>query len=208
MNSPVDAKHRNGGRALPERLVQLYAGLTLYGAATALRLRANLGLDPWGAFHQGVSKATRIDFGIAVIAVGAVVLLLWIPLRQKPGLGTISNIVVIGLAADGALALVPDVHWWPARWICLLAGTALTGIAGAAYMGAGLGTGPRDGLMMGIVARTGWPVRRVRGGMELTVLAAGWLLGGAVGIGTIVHALLIGPFLDVSMRRLSSERPE
>jgi len=191
-------------RTFGGRLVQLYSGLALYGFATALRVRANLGLDPWGAFHQGVSETIGIKFGTAIILVGAVILLLWIPLRQKPGLGTVSNIIVIGLATDVALMVVPDAHSWLLQLLCLVAGTALTGFAGAAYMGAGLGTGPRDGLMMGIVARTNWPVQRVRAGIELTVLAAGWLLGGAVGWGTIIHAVLIGPVLDRSMQLLAA----
>jgi uncharacterized membrane protein YczE len=184
--------------------VQLQAGLALYGIATAVRVRANLGLDPWGAFHQGVSRVTGLSFGATIILVGAVILLLWIPFRQKPGIGTISNIVVIGLAADAALVVLPEAHGFPAELSCTTLGTALTGIAGAIYMGAGLGTGPRDGLMMGIAGRTGWPIRRVRGAMELTVLAAGWMLGAAVGVGTVVHALLIGWCLERAMRVLAT----
>lgn len=187
-------------RSLIGRLIQLYAGLSLYGAATALRVRANLGLDPWGAFHQGISEVTGLTFGTTIIVVGAVILLSWIPLRQKPGLGTISNIVVIGIAADAALVILPVARSWPVQYGLTLLGTLLTGIAGALYMAAGFGTGPRDGLMVGIVRCTRWPLKRVRGGMELTVLTLGWLLGATIGIGTVIHALLIGLCLDRSIR--------
>ena len=183
--------------------MQLQAGLTLYGVATAVRVRANLGLDPWGALHQGIARVTGLSFGTTIILVGALILLLWVPLRQKPGIGTISNIVVIGLASDVALAVLPQAHNFPFELLCTTAGTVLTGIAGAVYMGAGLGTGPRDGLMMGLAALSGWPIRRVRGAMELTVLAVGWLLGATVGLGTIIHALLIGWCLERSMRMLA-----
>ena len=187
-------------RSLAGRLVQLYAGLSLYGAATALRLRADLGLDPWGAFHQGVSQVTGLSFGTTIILVGAIILLTWIPLRQKPGLGTISNIVVIGLASDAALFVLPEVRWWPMQYGLTILGTLLTGVAGALYMAAGFGTGPRDGLMIGIVRCTRWPLKRVRGGIELTVLILGWLLGATIGVGTLIHALLIGPCLERSIR--------
>jgi len=187
-------------RPLVSRLAQLYVGLSLYGAATALRVRADLGLDPWGAFHQGISQVSGLTFGTTIIVVGAAILLTWIPLRQRPGLGTISNVVVIGLAADAVLAVLPDAHSWPLQYGFTILGTLLTGVAGALYMAAGFGTGPRDGLMVGIVRRTHWPLKRVRGGMELTVLVLGWLLGATIGIGTVIHALLIGPCLDRSIR--------
>jgi uncharacterized membrane protein YczE len=187
-------------RSLVGRLAQLYFGLSLYGAATALRVRADLGLDPWGAFHQGISQVAGLTFGTTIIVVGAVILLSWIPLRQKPGLGTVSNIVVIGLAADASLSVLPETHFWPMQYVFTFMGTLLTGVAGALYMAAGFGTGPRDGLMVGIVRRTRWPLKRVRGGIELTVLLLGWLLGAVIGIGTLIHALLIGPCLDRSIR--------
>lgn len=202
------ASHRNdrcrpGERSFAARFLQLQAGLSLYGVASALRLRANLGLDPWGAFHQGVSNVTGLSFGTTIILVGAVILLLWIPLRQKPGIGTISNILVIGLAADAALALLPEAHGFPMEVVWTTVGTVLTGVAGAIYMGADFGAGPRDGLMMGIAAQTGWRVGRVRGTMELFVFAIGWSLGAAVGPGTIIHVLLIGWCLETSMHVLS-----
>jgi uncharacterized membrane protein YczE len=193
-------------RSFAGRFMQLQAGLSLYGVASALRVRANLGLDPWGAFHQGVSRVTGLSFGTTIILVGAIILLLWIPLRQKPGIGTISNILVIGLAADAALALLPEAHGFPMELLWTTLGTALTGVAGAIYISADFGTGPRDGLMMGIAARTGWGVGRVRGAMELSVFAIGWSLGAAVGAGTIIHVLLIGWCLETSMGVLARHK--
>jgi uncharacterized membrane protein YczE len=184
---------------MTRRLAQLFAGLLLYGLSMAMMIRAGLGLDPWDVFHQGVGDRTPLSFGTVVIVTGAVVLLLWIPLRQKPGIGTISNIVVIGLAADLGLWLIPDLHTMPARAAMLAAGIFLNGVAGGAYIGAGLGPGPRDGLMTGIVARTGWSIRRVRTAIELTVLAVGWGLGGTVGVGTILYAVTIGPIVHVML---------
>lgn len=181
------------------RLSQLYVGLALYGASMAMMVRANLGLDPWDVFHQGLGERTPLSFGTVVILTGAVVLLLWIPLRQRPGIGTLSNILVIGLAADLGLWMLPQPETLPARLALLGAGIFLNGVAGGAYIGAGLGPGPRDGLMTGIVARTGWSIRVVRTSIELTVLALGWLLGGTVGIGTLLYAVTIGPILQVML---------
>lgn len=181
---------------MTRRLIQLFAGLYLYGAAMALLLRATLGLDPWDVFHQGVAAHIGLSFGMVVNVVGALVLLLWIPLRQKPGIGTIANILVIGTAVDLTLPLLPVVEDLGVRAGLLIAGIGLNGIAGAMYIGAGLGPGPRDGLMTGIARRTGGSLRLVRTGIELSVLALGWLLGGTVGIGTIVYALAIGPLVQ------------
>lgn len=179
------------------RLTQLYAGLLLYGFSMALMLRANLGLDPWDVFHQGLAERTGWSFGTVVIVVGAAVLLLWIPLRQKPGIGTISNIFVIGLAVDASLFLLAVPEGYPARLSMLIAGILLNGITGGAYIGAGLGPGPRDGLMTGFVRRTGLSIRLVRTTIEVTVLAVGWLLGGTVGLGTVLYALSIGWLVQV-----------
>ena len=184
---------------MTRRLLQLYLGLLLYGLSMAMMVRAGLGLDPWDVFHQGVGDRTPLSFGTVVIVTGAVVLLLWVPLRQRPGIGTISNIVVIGLAADLGLWLIPEPASMPIRIGLLGAGIFLNGVAGGAYIGAGLGPGPRDGLMTGIVARTGWSIRVVRTGIELTVLAVGWALGGTVGIGTILYAVTIGPVVHVML---------
>ncbi len=184
-------------RGLPRRLIQLYAGLLLYGFSMALMLEASLGLDPWDVFHQGIAERTGWSFGTVVIVVGAVVLLAWIPLRQWPGLGTVSNVILIGLSVDWSLALLPTPDALPVRVLFLASGILLIGAASAAYIGAGFGPGPRDGLMTGLVARTGRSVRLVRTVLEVSVLAIGWLLGGSVGIGTVAFALLIGPIIHV-----------
>ena len=188
---------------LLRRLLQLYAGLVLYGASLALMIRADLGLDPWDVFHQGVQQRVGSSFGTVVIVTGAVVLLLWVPLRQRPGLGTVSNVVVIGLAVDAALAVLPPPGWLPARVAMLVAGIALNAVACAAYVGAGFGPGPRDGLMTGLVRRTGGSVRAVRTGIEATVLVIGWLLGGTVGLGRLAYALTIGPLVHLLLPRFT-----
>jgi uncharacterized membrane protein YczE len=174
------------------RMVQLQLGLILYGLSDGMILMSGLGANPWDVFHQGLARHVGIQVGTMVILVGAAVMLLWIPLRQKPGFGTISNVVVIGLAMDGAMAWVPTPHAGWLRWGEMLGGVVLNGVATGAYIGAGMGPGPRDGLMTGYAAR-GHSIRLVRTAMELTVLASGWLLGGTVGIGTAAYALLIGP---------------
>ncbi|MFG1713105.1 YitT family protein [Micromonospora sp. NPDC049203] len=175
------------------RLAQLYAGLVLYGLSMALMIRSELGLDPWDVFHQGLARQTGLSFGTVTIAVGALVLVLWIPLRQRPGLGTVSNVVVIGLVVDAALAVLPAGDGLPARVALLVAGIVANGAATGLYLGTGLGPGPRDGLMTGFVARhPRFSVRLVRTVIEVTVLALGWLLGGTVGLGTVAYALTIG----------------
>ncbi|MGW5558613.1 membrane protein YczE [Micromonospora sp. NPDC003944] len=176
------------------RLVQLYLGLALYGVSMALMIRSQLGLDPWDVFHQGLAKLTGLSFGTVTIGVGALVLLLWIPLRQRPGLGTVSNVVVIGLVVDATLALLPPGGPLSVRIAMLVTGIVANGAATALYLGARLGPGPRDGLMTGYVARRpGRSIRLVRTVIEVTVLALGALLGGTVGVGTVAYALAIGP---------------
>jgi uncharacterized membrane protein YczE len=183
---------------LARRLGQLFLGLLLYGTSMALMIEAELGLDPWDVLHQGLSTVTGLSFGWVVIGVGAVVLLLWIPLRQRPGLGTVSNVIVLGLAVDAAVALLPTPAPMPARIAFLIGGVVLNGVATGMYIGARFGPGPRDGLMTGYVARRpGRSIRRVRTVIELTVLAAGWLLGGTVGVGTVLYAVGIGPLAHV-----------
>jgi uncharacterized membrane protein YczE len=174
------------------RLTQLYAGLILYGVSDSMLLLAALGLDPWDVFHQGLSRRFGLGVGTWAIIVGLCVLLLWIPLRQRPGFGTISNVIVVGLTIDLVMALSPVPHALWLRITLLIAGVVLNGVATGAYIGAGLGPGPRDGLMTGLAAR-GHSIRIVRTGIELSVLGTGWLLGGTVGIGTVVYALGIGP---------------
>ncbi|MGC5018071.1 YczE/YyaS/YitT family protein [Micromonospora sp. DT47] len=180
------------------RLTQLYVGLVLYGVSMALMIRSGLGLNPWDVFHQGLSRQTDISVGTASIVVGAVVLLLWIPLRQRPGLGTVSNVVVIGLSVDATVALLPDDLPLPARICLLVTGIVANGVATGLYLGADLGPGPRDGLMTGLVARhPGRSVRLVRTIIEVVVLALGCLLGGTAGIGTVAYALAIGPLAQL-----------
>jgi uncharacterized membrane protein YczE len=196
-----------GGRRLPRRLVQLYAGLVLYGVSMALQIRAGLGLDPWDVFHQGVAEHSGLSFGTVVVITGAVVLLAWIPLRQRPGIGTVSNVVVIGVAVDASLALLPEAGTTSVALAMLLAGVGLNGVASGAYIGAGLGPGPRDGLMTGLVRRTGGSIRVVRTSIEVTVLAVGAALGGTVGIGTVLYALSIGPLVQLLLPRMTVAQP-
>jgi uncharacterized membrane protein YczE len=188
---------------MTQRLAQLYAGLVLYGASMALMIRAGLGLDPWDVLHQGLAERVPLSFGEVTIVVGALVLLAWIPLRQWPGFGTVSNVVVIGLAVDATLVALPAPDAMAMRVGFMLAGVGLNGVASAAYIGARLGPGPRDGLMTGLVRRTGRSVRLVRTSIEVTILVAGWLLGGTVGVGTVVYALAIGPLVHVLLPPLT-----
>ncbi|MEZ2602119.1 membrane protein YczE [Kluyvera intermedia] len=200
------------------RLIQLYFGLMLYGVSTAVYVRANLGADPWNVFHLGVAGLTSVNLGVVMILTGAAVLLLWIPLRQRPGLGTISNVIVLGLAADATLALMPPLESLWLRGLMLGLAVILNALATGMYIGAGFGAGPRDGLMTGIHARTGWSVRWIRMAIELSVLVIGTLLGGTFGIGTVIYALAIGPLIQICLpwfqlprvaqrRPLKAERP-
>ncbi|MDG4796593.1 hypothetical protein [Micromonospora sp. WMMD1082] len=180
------------------RLTQLFVGLFLYGFSMALMIRSGLGLNPWDVFHQGLSRLTGLSMGTVVIGVGALVLLAWIPLRQRPGIGTVANVVVIGLAVDATLALLPPGGPLPLRIALLTCGIVGNGAATALYLGARLGPGPRDGLMTGLVARRpGRSLRLVRTVIELGVLATGALLGGTVGVGTVAYALTIGPLAQL-----------
>ena len=192
---------------MARRLVQLYAGLALYGLGVALQVESTLGNDPWDVFHQGLSRRFGLSIGAWIIIAGAVVMLAWIPLRQRPGVGTISNALTVGLFADLFLWLLPTPEHMAVRWAFLVAAIAAGGFATGCYIGAGLGPGPRDGLMTGLAAR-GYSVRLVRTGIELTVLAAGWALGGTVGIGTILYAVAIGPLAHVFVPMLEIGEPE
>ncbi|EOU9535379.1 YczE/YyaS/YitT family protein [Cronobacter dublinensis] len=181
------------------RLLQLYVGLALYGVSTAMFVRSNLGTDPWNVFHLGLARLLSLNIGVVIIGVGVLVLLLWVPLRQKPGLGTISNVIMIGLAADAALAVLPAPSSLAVRSALLVAAVVVNALATGMYIGAGFGAGPRDGLMTGINARTGWSVRSVRTAIEVSVLLAGWAMGGTLGIGTVVYALTIGPLIQLCL---------
>ncbi|MDG4765367.1 hypothetical protein O7632_14870 [Solwaraspora sp. WMMD406] len=186
------------GRRLGRRIGQLYLGLVLYGVSMAMMIESDLGLNPWDVFHEGLTERVGLSFGVVTMIVGAAVLLLWLPLRQRPGLGTVSNVVVIGLAVDAALAWLSTPPTLAARIALLVGGVVLNGLATGMYIGARMGPGPRDGLMTGWVARhPRTSVRLVRTVIELTVLGSGWLLGGSVGLGTLFYALSIGPLVQV-----------
>jgi uncharacterized membrane protein YczE len=189
------------------RLVQLYAGLVLYGVSMALLVRSSLGVMPWDVLHQGLARQLGWSLGVVTIVVGALVLLAWIPLRERPGLGTVSNVVVIGLALDAALAVLPEPSSLPVRVALVPAGILLNAVATAAYIGVHLGPGPRDGLMTGLVRRTGRSVRLVRTSIEVTVVALGWLLGGTLGVATVLYALAIGPLVHALLPRLAVRLP-
>lgn len=174
------------------RLIRLYGGLAVYGAGIGFQVESGLGNDPWNAFHQGLSLHTGLSIGTIIIAVGAVVMLLWIPLRQRPGIGTLSNVILLGLFADAAIWLLPSPGHVAVQAVYLALGVISIGLATVLYVGAGFGPGPRDGIMTGLV-RLGLSVRMANWVIQLTVLAIGWLLGGTVGVGTLVFAFAIGP---------------
>ncbi|MET7297723.1 hypothetical protein [Embleya sp. NPDC005575] len=169
----------------------------------ALMIRADLGLDPWDVFHQGLAERTGWSFGVVTIVVGAAVLLLWWPMRQRPGLGTVSNVFVIGVAVDASLRWLPAPDASGRQLAFLVFGVVLNAVAGGAYIGARLGPGPRDGLMTGLVRITGRSVRLIRTGIEVTVLVVGFALGGSLGLGTVLYALTIGPLLQVFLPLLT-----
>ncbi len=204
----VDLRPLPVTHAPARRLPQLIGGLALHGTSMAMQIRAGLGLNPWDVLHEGLALRTPLSFGLITAVTGAVVLLLWIPLRQRPGIGTVANVVVIAVAVDAALALLPPVEGLVPRIALLLGGVLLNGVATAAYVGARLGPGPRDGLMTGLAARTGRSVRLVRTGLEVVVLATGWLLGGTVGVGTVLYALAIGPLTQAFLPFLAVRTPE
>jgi uncharacterized membrane protein YczE len=204
-HSPLD-QLRSG--KLGRRLPQLVFGLMLYGWSMALMIEAGLGLDPWDVFHEGLTLYVPLTFGQVTILVGAAVLLLWIPLRQWPGVGTILNVILIGLAVDQGLWLLAQPDSLTLRIAMLIAGVVLNGLAGALYIGAHLGPGPRDGLFLGLVRRTGYSVRLMRTSVEVAVLGLGWLLGGTVGVGTVLYALAIGPLVQAFLPFVQVQVPE
>ena len=193
---------------LVRSIVQLLVGLFFYGFAIGMMVRAGLGVSPWDVFAQGLVNLTGVSFGWMTNIVGALVLLLWIPIRQKPGIGTLVNVLLIGPSAEVGLAVVPQQTDLAAQILVFAGGLALLAVATGLYIGARFGPGPRDGLMTGLHQRTGLPIWLVRGAIELTVLGIGWVLGGTVGLGTVAFALLIGPMVNVTLPLLRvPERP-
>lgn len=182
---------------MTRRITQLLIGLAMYGISLAMFIRAGLGLDPWDVFHQGVAGKIGWSIGTVVVVVSFLVLLLWIPLRQMPGFGTLANAVLVGVFADIGLAVIPVFSHLGGQIATLAGAVVLNGIASACYIGARLGPGARDGLMTGLARRTGWSVRLSRTLIEVVVLGVGWLLGGSVGVGTVVYALAIGPIVQL-----------
>lgn len=181
----------------------LLFGLVLFGFGLALMVIADLGLAPWDVLHQGISDRTGIPIGTVVIIVGVLLLVAWIPLKEKIGIGTIANAIVIGVVLDLSLLVLPErLTAWPQQWAALLVGVVLVGIGSGYYIGAGLGPGPRDGLMTGL-ARMGYPIFAVRAAIELSALVVGWILGGTVGVGTVIFALAMGPLVHFFMEKLS-----
>jgi uncharacterized membrane protein YczE len=189
-------------RLLPATLrgTALLVGLSGYGFSMAMMVRAGLGLDPWDVFHQGLTIHTPMTIGIASAVVGVAVLLAWIPMRNRPGVGTIANVIVIAITVDAGMLVLPTPTSLEVRTAMMLGAVVLNGFSTVLYVGAGLGPGPRDGLMTGLVVRTGLSVRLVRTSIEATVLLVGWLLGGTVGIGTVVYAFGIGPLVQGFVR--------
>ncbi len=186
----------------PQRAGLLLLGLAGYGFSMALMVQASLGLDPWDVFHQGVSRLTGMTIGTASAVVGVAVLLAWIPLRNRPGIGTLANVIVIAVTVDIGVAVLPAPQELALRVPMMLGAVLLNAVSTVLYIGAGLGPGPRDGLMTGLVARTGRSVRLIRTLIEATVLTAGWLLGGTVGVGTVIYAFGIGPLVQLILRHL------
>lgn len=195
-------------RRLFARLVQLYLGLSLYGVSAAMQVQAGLGLDPWDVLHQGLAGRVHLAIGTVSIIVGAIVLLGWLPIRQRPGLGTISNVFVVGLSLNATLRVLPVQHVLAARLALLVAAIVLCGLATGMYISVGFGPGPRDGLMTGWSARTGLSIRLTRTLIEVTVLVTGWLLGGTVGVGTVLYALAIGPLTQLFLPLFVVREPE
>ena len=191
---------------MSRRVIQLFVGLVLYGVGCAMTVEAGLGVDPWTVLAEGLSIHTGIGIGWIANILGFFVLLLWIPLRQKPGVGTIANILFVGTSMQVALWVFPPISGVVAQFAVLLGGIVTVAIASGLYIGAHFGPGPRDGLMTGMHKRLGWPIWTCRALVELTVLGIGWLLGGTVGIGTVLFAFLIGPLVHIALPLLDTRR--
>src|SRR6476619_7356569 len=195
----------------PRRFVQLIVGLLFYGFTMGMMVRAVLGLDPWDVFHQGltalIDRWIPLSYGTVITIVSVFVMLAWIPLRQRPGIGTVANAAIIGFTTDATLRVLPEFSNLTVRIVVLALAIVGNALAGALYIGAGLGPGPRDGLMTGLVARGIGSIRLVRTTIELRVLGIGWVLGGVVGVGTVVYALAIGPLLHVLLPKVQVGAP-
>lgn len=187
------------GRAVWPRLPGLLGGLVLFGIAIALMARAGLGLSPWEVLHQGISVRTGIPMGTVSILLGVPILVLWIPLRAAPGIGTLLNVVLVGTTTNLALAAIAPAESWPVAGVMLASGILMLAVGSGMYLAADLGPGPRDGLFTALHHRTGWRIAYVRSAIELSVLGAGWLLGGTVGIGTLIFAVTIGRLVEWSL---------
>lgn len=188
------------GSHLTRRLAQLYVGLALYGASGGVMVRAEFGLGPWDVLHQGIAERSGLSIGVVAVILGAAVLLLWLPMRQRPGLGTVSNVFLVGLSMDGTLWLMPEPRAMAVRIPLMLFAVTLNGVATGLYISGRFGAGPRDGLMTGLHRLTGRSIRLVRTSIEIAVLATGFVLGGSVGAGTVVYALAIGPLSQIFLR--------
>jgi len=189
----------NPALTMTRRIAQLLVGLFFYGIAIALMVHAGIGVAPWDVLTQGIAHQTGLPFGILTNIIGIGVLLLWIPIKQKPGIGTVLNVLLIGPSAELGLALIPAPEGILLQVAYFAGGLALLAIATGLYIGARFGPGPRDGLMTGIHRRFGWKIWIVRTAIEVTVLTVGWILGGNVGLGTLAFALLIGPMVNVTL---------
>ena len=203
---PTGLRTSDSAPVFTRRLLQLVVGLYLYGLGIALIVRGELGVAPWDVLTQGIAKQTGLGFGLITIITSGVVLLLWIPIRQKPGFGTLMNALLVGPFADLSLWMIPTgLNLW-LRIVMLFGGILVLAVATGLYIGAHFGPGPRDGLMTGLHRRTGWRIWIVRTGIEVTVLITGWLLGGNVGIGTLAFALLIGPLCGYAIPLFAVKR--
>jgi uncharacterized membrane protein YczE len=191
------------------RIVQLLVGLFLYGFSIGMMIRAGIGVSPWDVLGQGVSVQSGIPFGLTTNLIGLAVLLLWIPIRQKPGVGTVFNVLLVGPSAEVGLAVIPQQTVLWLQILLFTGGLVLLAVATGLYIGARMGPGPRDGLMTGMNKRWGWPIWAVRTGIEVSVLAIGWVLGGTVGVGTVAFALFVGPLVNLTLPRLRvPEKPQ
>ncbi|WP_353113710.1 hypothetical protein [Microbacterium sp.] len=199
---------RGDGRRLPRRIVQLIVGVFLYGIGISFIVRGQIGAAPWDVLTQGIANHVPLSFGVITVLVSIVVLLLWIPIRQRLGIGTVVNALLVGPSADVGFLLVPESEELWLRIVYFVVGLIVLAGATGLYIGGRFGPGPRDGLMTGLHDRLGWPIWLVRTALEVTVVAVGWLLGGNVGIGTLAFALLVGPLCQFFLRVFDVRLPD